>query len=199
MTDVFDELKATRRAVEGDAVILRRTYDTSIDDLWDAISNGERIARWFAPVTGDLRLGGRYQVEGNAGGEILACEPPRLLRVSWVFGSDATEVEVRLSTTDGVATALELVHAGVTKAHNWPEFGPGAVGVGWDLTLYGLGLHIRGGERPADPMGWMMSPEGKAFSTTSSEMWGEALLATGADPGQVEAMVDATTRAYTGA
>jgi uncharacterized protein YndB with AHSA1/START domain len=200
MTDVSEHLKTIRRTVEGDAVILRRTYDTSIDDLWDAISNGERIARWFLPVSGDLRLGGRYQLEGNAGGEIVACEPPRLLRVTWVIGSDATEVEARLSTTDADATALELIHSGVTKAQNWAQFGPGAVGVGWDLTLHGLGLHLAtGAGRPADPIAWMMSPEGKEFSTTSSDLWGEALLATGADPGQVAAMVDETTRAYTGA
>jgi len=200
MTDVSEHLKTIRRTVEGDAVILRRTYDTSIDDLWDAISNGERIARWFLPVSGDLRLGGRYQLEGNAGGEIVACEPPRLLRVTWVIGSDATEVEARLSTTDADATALELIHSGVTKAQNWAQFGPGAVGVGWDLTLHGLGLHLAtGAGRPADPIAWMMSPEGKEFSTTSSDLWGEALLATGADPGQVAAMVDETTKAYTGA
>ena len=200
MTDVSEHLKTIRRTVEGDAVILRRTYDTSIDDLWDAISNGERIARWFLPVSGDLRLGGRYQLEGNAGGEIVACEPPRLLRVTWVIGSDATEVEARLSTTDADATALELIHSDVTKAQNWAQFGPGAVGVGWDLTLHGLGLHLAtGAGRPADPIAWMMSPEGKEFSTTSSDLWGEALLATGADPGQVAAMVDETTRAYTGA
>jgi uncharacterized protein YndB with AHSA1/START domain len=200
MTDVSEHLKTIRRTVEGDAVILRRTYDTSIDDLWDAISNGERIARWFLPVSGDLRLGGRYQLEGNAGGEIVACEPPRLLRVTWVIGSDATEVEARLSTTDADATALELIHSDVTKAQNWAQFGPGAVGVGWDLTLHGLGLHLAtGAGRPADPIAWMMSPEGKEFSTTSSDLWGEALLATGADPGQVAAMVDETTKAYTGA
>jgi uncharacterized protein YndB with AHSA1/START domain len=162
MTDVSEHLKTIRRTVEGDAVILRRTYDTSIDDLWDAISNGERIARWFLPVSGDLRLGGRYQLEGNAGGEIVACEPPRLLRVTWVIGSDATEVEARLSTTDADATALELIHSGVTKAQNWAQFGPGAVGVGWDLTLHGLGLHLAtGAGRPADPIAWMMSAGGQ--------------------------------------
>ena len=42
-------------------------YDTTIEDVWDAISNAERIPRWFLPISGDLRLGGRYQLEGNAG------------------------------------------------------------------------------------------------------------------------------------
>ena len=50
------------------AVTLTRSYATPVADLWDAVTNGERIPRWFAPVSGELRLGGRYQVEGNAGG-----------------------------------------------------------------------------------------------------------------------------------
>lgn len=41
-------------------VIVGRTYDTDIEDLWDALTNPDRIPRWFMPVTGDLRLGGQY-------------------------------------------------------------------------------------------------------------------------------------------
>src|SRR5690606_22050656 len=47
---------------------LMRSYPTTQDDLWDAITNPERIPRWFMPVSGDLRPGGHYQLEGNAGG-----------------------------------------------------------------------------------------------------------------------------------
>ena len=36
------------------AVTLTRLYDTSVDDLWDALTSRERIARWFLPVEGDL-------------------------------------------------------------------------------------------------------------------------------------------------
>ena len=61
-------------------VVASRSYDTDIDDLWEAITNAERIPRWFLPITGELRLGGRYQLQGNAGGTITACEPPRASR-----------------------------------------------------------------------------------------------------------------------
>ena len=44
-----------------------RTYSAEIEELWDAVTNSERIPRWFAPITGELKLGGRYQLEGNAG------------------------------------------------------------------------------------------------------------------------------------
>ena len=50
------------------AVTLTRLYDTSVDDLWDALTSRERIARWFLPVEGDLQLGGKYQLKCNAGG-----------------------------------------------------------------------------------------------------------------------------------
>ena len=65
------------------AVTLSRTYATSIDDLWDAVTNPERLPRWFAPVEGDLKPGGRYQVVGNAGGTIPACQAPRLFDLTW--------------------------------------------------------------------------------------------------------------------
>jgi len=67
-----------------------RTYDTTMDDVWDAITNAERIPRWFLPVSGDLRLGGRYQLRGNASGEITGCNPPRYLSLTWEFGGEVS-------------------------------------------------------------------------------------------------------------
>ena len=32
------------------AAVLIRSYDTTVDDLWDAITTPERLARWFLPV-----------------------------------------------------------------------------------------------------------------------------------------------------
>jgi uncharacterized protein YndB with AHSA1/START domain len=202
MNDYQDELKATRRTVDGYKVTLERTYDTSIEDVWDAVTDPERIARWFLPITGDLRLGGRYQLQGNAGGEILACDPPRMLRVTWVFGDSSTgstEVRLNLSTTDGGETRLELAHSADTVPPQWDEFGPGAVGVGWDLTVLGLALHLRDpGFDKGDGMAWMGSPEGKSFITISSDLWGEATVASGEDADRVATMVANTTKAYTG-
>jgi len=56
--------------------IATRTYDTTVEDLWNAITTPQRLARWFTPVEGDLRLGGRYQLQGNASGTITRCDPP---------------------------------------------------------------------------------------------------------------------------
>ena len=80
--DVEGHLGAVERSVwslERDgqparAVTLSRSYSTAVEDLWDAVTNSERIPRWFLPVSGELEPGGRYQLEGNAGGVITACE-----------------------------------------------------------------------------------------------------------------------------
>jgi uncharacterized protein YndB with AHSA1/START domain len=58
-------------------VVAARTYDTGTEDLWDALTSRERIPRWFLPIEGDLKLGGRYQLKGNAGGTISRCDPPK--------------------------------------------------------------------------------------------------------------------------
>jgi uncharacterized protein YndB with AHSA1/START domain len=63
-------------------VVATCAYDTTIDDVWDAITSAERIPRWFLPISGDLRLGGRYQLQVNAGGQITGCESPRSLEVT---------------------------------------------------------------------------------------------------------------------
>jgi uncharacterized protein YndB with AHSA1/START domain len=207
MIDIVDELNAVHRetghrripAGEGQTVALRRTYDAPIEDVWDAITNPDRINRWFLPVTGDLRLGGTYQLKGNAGGEILRCEPPQLLKVTWVYGdnpseADVGEVEARLAPVNG-RTVLELEHAAVVDPKFSAEFGPGAVGVGWDLTLLGLGLHLRD-ESLDDPEAWAQSPAGREFAARSSTAWGAALEAAGASSAEVATAVQNTTRFY---
>lgn len=68
------------------ALTVTQEYDVSVEDLWDACTNADRIPRWFLPITGELREGGTYQLEGNAGGRVLRCEPPRSFRVTWEYG-----------------------------------------------------------------------------------------------------------------
>jgi uncharacterized protein YndB with AHSA1/START domain len=197
MTEIVDQLNQVHREVSGSSVLVRREFDTSVEDVWSACTDADRISRWFLPVSGDLRLGGRYQLEDNAGGEILLCEPPRLLRVSWVFGDlPASEVEVRL-TPSGSGSVFELEHIGIADQPMWSQFGPGAVGVGWDLTLLGLGTHLGGGsgEKPAD---WQRSPEAVEFMTRSAEAWGAAHEKSGATADEVAAAVRNTITAYAG-
>src|SRR5262245_50229620 len=77
-------------------VVVSRTYSTGVEDLWDALTSIERIPRWFAPVSGDLRVGGRYEIEGNAGGEVISCDPPRRFEITWVYDGEVSWVTVEL-------------------------------------------------------------------------------------------------------
>jgi uncharacterized protein YndB with AHSA1/START domain len=207
--DIVHEIESAHREVgvrpmpagAGRAVRLRRDYDAPIEDVWDAVTNPERISRWFLPISGDYRVGGRYQLEGNAGGDILACERPNRFKVTWVYGevtsdADVSELEVRLSTVDGGSTRFELEHTAVVPEDRWAEYGPGAVGVGWDQGLLGLTLYLQGGATVDDPVAWQLSAEGREFATRSSEAWGTANRDAGADPAVAARGVANTTAFY---
>ncbi|HEV8392670.1 MAG TPA: SRPBCC family protein [Vicinamibacterales bacterium] len=185
-------------------VVAVRTYDTTVDDLWDAITTPERLARWFLPVEGDLRLGGRYQLQGNAGGTIVRCERPEALDVTWEFMGGTSWVNVRLAP-DGQKARLTLEHIahkdGIGEEHQ-KQFGPGAVGIGWDLGFYGLERHLVDPAAPLDreaAMAWTVSSEGKAFMRASGEAWGAAHAASGENPDEARAKAQRTIAAYTGA
>lgn len=205
MTMDFSEYLGSveRRVAEGDRdgqpvrrVTLERLYDTTLEDLWDALTNPERLPRWFLPVSGDLRHGGSYQLEGNAGGTITECVPPRRLALTWEFGGGVSWVEVHLSAEGNSRARLTVSHICPVDDF-WREYGPGAVGVGWDLGLLGLGMHLAREDR-LDEAALAASPEGKALVAECSEDWGRAALACGEDPIRAGAAVRRTTAFYTG-
>jgi uncharacterized protein YndB with AHSA1/START domain len=187
MNDLITELERVRRSVGSETaadraahvVDLRRVYGAPVQDVWDACTNPDRIPRWFLPISGDLRLGGRFQLEGNAGGEITECEPPRRLTVAWEFGGDASILTLDLAPTHDAATELRLRHAVGDDGH-WATYGPGAVGVGWDLAFLGLTLYLRTDASVKDPQAIASSPEGQAFIRRSAADWAAAHAASGA-------------------
>jgi uncharacterized protein YndB with AHSA1/START domain len=183
-------------------VVARRTYDTDQADLWDAVTDQERLPRWFAPVHGDLRLGGRFQVEGNAGGVVESCDEPTSFTVTWEMGDTVSWVAVTLVTEDRGAT-LEIAHEALADAPGalefWAQFGPGAVGVGWDLALVGLGLHLETGQ-PLDmseALAFTLTPAGVAFVGRAAEGWAGAAAADGDDPGAAREAAERTVAFYT--
>jgi uncharacterized protein YndB with AHSA1/START domain len=180
-------------------VLATATYDTDVADLWNALTDAKRIPRWFYPITGDLRLGGRYQLEGNAGGSITECEPPRRLAVTWEFGGGTSWVNVDLAKEHGGKSLLRLEHIAEVPDEMWGVYGPGAVGVGWDLGLQALRRHVDGGVLdPAETQAWSLSEEGRAFVTGCSRAWGEAAVVDGMPRDVAEKAVAATTGFYTG-
>ena len=187
------------------SVTASRDYATGIDDLWNAITDKARIPRWFAPVGGDLELGGRYHIEGNASGTVTACEPPRSFALTWEFGGGMSWVDVALEAAGAGRTRLTLRHIAPLDEKSeefWDRFGPGAVGVGWDLSLMGLAWHVETGEdsRPRfDEESWAPSEEGKAFVAQCSDAWTAASIAYGTDEAAARRAGALTTAFYTGA
>ena len=206
--DVSGQVNAVRRQVgtrmleagEARVVTVARIFAAPIEDVWDACTNASRIPRWFLPVTGDLRPGGRYQLEGNAGGTIERCDPPHSFAATWEYGGDVSWIEVRLTAEAAERTLVELEHVAAGDEERWAEFGPGAVGIGWDLGFLGLAGHLEGGVgvEPADAAVWMASAEGRDFMERSSERWRDASVAAGTEVAAAEAAAQRTTAAYTG-
>jgi uncharacterized protein YndB with AHSA1/START domain len=206
--DVLRYIGAVKREVQtrdydgrpARVVVATCTYDTPIDDVWDAITNPLRIPRWFLPISGELRLGGRYQLRGNASGQITGCEPPRSLAVTWEFGGQVSWVHVRLTELSDGGTRLQLDHIAHVPDDFWNQYGPGAVGVGWDLTVMGLGRHLSTGAAvdPNDAAAWLASEEGKDFVLRSSQDWGRASIAAGMDEAAAQDATNRTTAFYRG-
>lgn len=132
---------------------------------------------------------------------MLSCDPPRHVALTWEFADEVTWVDLHLSGDDEHAT-IELVHVPPTSERSqWPEFGPGAVGIGWELGLMGLDLHLVSAETvdPAAAAQWVGGPDGVAFITACSLAWADAAVAGGEDSEQAMAAADRCTAAYTGA
>ena len=207
MIDVDQQISAVRRTVgdrtleagEARVVTIGQSYDTDAADLWDACTNIERIPRWFLPITGDLRVGGRYRLDGNAHGTVLTCDPPREFTATWECGDDVSWIEVRILDEGTQRSRFELQHIAHVDDH-WEQFGPGATGMGYDGALVGLTIHLSTGEAVEQSWGqqWMASPDGRRFTRESGEAWYAANVASGASPDWARAAADRCIAAYLG-
>ena len=204
--DVEGYLGAVERAVsfpEHDgrpaaATTLARRYPTTVEDLWLALTDSERIPRWFMPISGDLKLGGHYQLKGNASGLITACEQSSYFALTWEFGGDISWVEVRCAAEEAEGARLTLVHTGHLSEH-WDKYGPGATGVGWELAFMGLALYLASPTKPKlDEATFVASTDGRALIAGSSAGWERAAIAAGVDPDAARAAARHTTAFYTG-
>lgn len=128
------------------AVRVEDVHETDIDDLWEACTKPERLARWIAEVNGDLRLGGEFQARFTSGwegsGRVEVCEPPQRLVVvtSQAGQSNECVIEATLSS-DGERTTLVVEERGL-PIEQLPDYG-----AGWQVHLEDLGAHLGGCER----------------------------------------------------
>jgi uncharacterized protein YndB with AHSA1/START domain len=80
-------LGSLRSAAGAGVVRIEDRYDTGIDDLWSALTEPDRLARWYGQVDGDLRPGGQFRLhvesaDIDATGRVEECDPPRRLLIT---------------------------------------------------------------------------------------------------------------------
>jgi uncharacterized protein YndB with AHSA1/START domain len=146
-----DRILGSLRSADGKGIVrMEDRYATDIDDLWSALTEPRRLARWIGEVEGDLRLGGEFRArffssgwEGT--GRVEACEPPQRLLLLTKDADEPGEhvIEVTL-TADGDQTILALEERGM------PLDLLAAYGAGVQIHVEDLAAHLAGRER-GDP------------------------------------------------
>lgn len=180
-------------------VSLTQYFDVMDEVLWDAITDPEQLEKWFAPVAGNLKFGGDYAINGNASGTITGGEMLRNFSLTWNFAGKESTLDIQLlqkASQESSATGLELKHTFEVDEH-WDKYGPGAGGVGWDMSLAGLALYLNNKPRPSEEE-WAASTEAKDFVKRASEAWLAAAIKGGEDESWAKAAAERTTAFYTG-
>ena len=152
------------RAAEGKGVVrVEDRYDTDIDDLWSAITDPARLARWYGEVDGDLRPGGEFHVylesdDWEGKGYVEVCEAPRRLVItsresdeSWRKGQGAPpfdEVTDATLTADGNQTIL------VVEVRGLPLDKIAFYGAGWQIHAENLAAYVANLERRDTEARW---------------------------------------------
>jgi uncharacterized protein YndB with AHSA1/START domain len=129
---------------ERGAVRVEDVYDTGIDDLWSAITEPDRLARWIATVEGDLTLGGTvyasFTSTWEGPGRIDVCDAPHHLLLTMEPGTDdEAEIEAFL-TAEGARTRLVIEERGLPLEHLYKH------GAGWQAHIEDLGRSLGGGD-----------------------------------------------------
>ena len=124
------------------AVRVEDVYDTDIDDLWQACTTPERLARWIAEVSGDLRVGGTvhavFTSTWSGPARIEVCDAPHHLLLTTQPGTDdEAQIEAWL-TAEGSRTRLVVEERGL------PVDGLHFYGAGWQVHLEDLGRSLAG-------------------------------------------------------
>jgi uncharacterized protein YndB with AHSA1/START domain len=136
------------RSADGKGIVrMEDRFNTDINDLWSALTDPRRVARWYAQVEGDLRPGGdlRLLVHGSGWegtGRIETCEPPRRLVVTTRELQEQFDVVLEATlTSDGDQTIL------IIEARGMPLDKLPFYGAGWQIHVEDLAAHIADRER----------------------------------------------------
>jgi len=149
------------------AVRVEDVYDTEIHDLWEACTTPDRLARWIAEVSGDLREGGIVQAiftsTWSGPARIDVCDAPHHLLLTTQPGmADEAQLEAWL-TTEGSRTKLVVEERGlpVDSLHFY--------GAGWQVHLEDLRRSL-GTDGSAHVGGWSESTPASAWHERWTEL-----------------------------
>lgn len=139
---------------ERGSIRMEGTYGTDIKDLWSALTDPSRLARWIATVDGDLRVGGsiqaRFTSSWDGPGRIDVCDAPTRLVLTMEPGTpDETVIEAVLTAVDDDRTTLVLEERG------FPVDELAAHGAGWQVHVEDLATYLTGGESRAFRSRWI--------------------------------------------
>ena len=139
-------------------MIIDRTIPHPIGEVWGALSEPDALEKYVGRPEGDLRRGGNYELPDGTRGNILRCDPPRLLTVSFTRpGGQSAELEVHLAAEDS-QTHVELKYASVRKGFFLinSDSGEWAAGPGWEFFLDHLIGYLAGEdfEETMGVIGW---------------------------------------------
>jgi uncharacterized protein YndB with AHSA1/START domain len=151
VNDEGQRLLGSLRTVDGKGVVrMDDRLAAAIDDVWSALTDPDRLARWLGEIEGDLRAGGEFRAHflasgWNGTGRIEACEPPRRLFVLTRAADEPDsdfhhELDVTLAA-DGDATLLAWEERGM------PENLLAPYGAGIQVHVEDLASHLAGGGR----------------------------------------------------
>jgi uncharacterized protein YndB with AHSA1/START domain len=152
------------RSADGQGVVrIEDRYDTDIDDLWSALTDPGRLARWYGQAEGDLRPGGQFRLhvedaDSDSTGRVEACEPPRRLLVttretdeSYQRGQGVPPYDAVIEATltaDGDQTIL------VIEVQGMPVDAIAFYGAGWQIHAENLAVYLSGRDRGDTEARW---------------------------------------------
>lgn len=147
MSRVLRDVVGSMREVDGSAVVrVESRFDTTPEDLWEAVTTPVRLARWLGDVQGDLQPGGTFRASftstWSGSGRVEVCEPPHRLVTRMSDEDGETVIEATL-TPDDDGVLLVVEESGLPATH-LPAYG-----AGWQVHLEDLGHHLAG-DGPSD-------------------------------------------------
>lgn len=182
--------------------------------LWPLLTRPRDLARWYGPVTGELREGGRFTAPDGATGRVLRVAEPHRIGLTWrrapareEAGSPAPEEDpllIRLDPEDDGTTLLVVRHTALLDAEEFERSGPGVLALDWELALLALAAHTDGWRAtcqesvPVPTSAWLRSPLGAAYLRAWSVRWAAESLAAGVDEAIARRGESETVRRYLG-